>query len=63
VISGHTHRPGWFPAEKDRPYGQLVAGGPRTSAATYIRGHASRDRLAITHYRLNGEVLHEFEIG
>jgi predicted phosphodiesterase len=63
VISGHTHRPGWFPPEKGRPYGQLVAGGPRPTAATYIRGHASHERLAITHYRLNGEVLHEFEIG
>jgi predicted phosphodiesterase len=63
VISGHTHRPGWFPPETGRPYGQLVAGGPRPTAATYIRGHATPERLAITHYRLNGEVLHEFEIG
>jgi 3',5'-cyclic AMP phosphodiesterase CpdA len=62
VISGHTHRPGWFPAEPGRPNGQLVAGGPKPTAATYVRGHATRDRLAITHHRLSGEVLHEFEI-
>jgi acid phosphatase type 7 len=63
VISGHTHWPGWFPAEAGRPYGQLVAGGPRPDRATYIRGHASGNRLAIAHYRLGGELLHEFEIG
>jgi acid phosphatase type 7 len=63
VISGHTHRPGWFPPEKGRPYGQLVAGGPKPTAATYIHGHVSRERLAISHYKLNGDVLHQFEIG
>jgi predicted phosphodiesterase len=62
VISGHTHQPGWLPAETGRPYGQLVAGGPRPTAATYIRGEASGDRLAITQYRLSGEVLHDVEI-
>jgi hypothetical protein len=62
VVSGHTHQPGWLPAESGRPYGQLVAGGPRPTAATYIRGEVSGDRLAITQYRLNGQVLHEMEI-
>jgi acid phosphatase type 7 len=62
VISGHTHNPGWLPPVEGRPYGQLVAGGPQPQAATYIRGHVTADRFAVTHYRLNGQVLVQFDV-
>lgn len=58
VISGHTHEPAWLPAEKGRPYGQLIAGGPKPGGATYIRGHATADGLTVTQYKLSGDVLH-----
>lgn len=66
VVSGHTHQPAWLPPDpaKGRPYGQLVAGGPKATAATYVRGHATRDRFVVTHHKLTtGEALHQFDVG
>ncbi len=62
VISGHTHQADWYPANDQHPYGQLIGGGPKPSAATYIRGHATGDRLKVQHHRLDGSILHEFEV-
>ena len=36
MISGHTHRYAWFPANETRPFGQLVGGGPKPEAAAAI---------------------------
>lgn len=63
VISGHTHEPAWMPAEKGRPYGQLIAGGPKPTAATYIRGHATADGMTVTQYKLSGEVQYTVKLG
>lgn len=63
VISGHTHEPAWMPAEKGRPYGQLIAGGPKPTGATYIRGHVTTDGMTLTQYKLGGKVLHEVKVG
>lgn len=63
VISGHTHEPAWMPAEKGRPYGQLIAGGPKPTAATYIRGRATADGLTVTQYKLSGEVQYTAKLG
>ena len=66
LITGHTHQPAWLPPDpaKGRPYGQLVAGGPKATAATYVRGHATRDRFVVTHHKLTtGEALHQFDVG
>jgi acid phosphatase type 7 len=62
VMSGHTHDAHYMPADKDRPYIQLIGGGPRPQYATYARGHANGDRLKVTQYKLNGDVLHEVVI-
>lgn len=62
VMSGHTHDAWHMPADKDHPYIQLIGGGPRPKIATYMRGHANADRLKVTQYKLNGDVLHELEI-
>lgn len=62
VISGHTHEPAWMPAEKGRPYGQLIGGGPKPTAATYIRGHATADGLAVTQHKLSGEVQYRITL-
>ncbi|QEL17954.1 FN3 domain-containing metallophosphoesterase family protein [Limnoglobus roseus] len=63
VVSGHTHEPAWLPAEKGRPYGQLIGGGPKPTAATYLRGHATRDGLTVTQFKLTGEVQYTVKIG
>lgn len=62
VISGHTHEAAWLPADAARPYGQLIGGGPEPKAATYIRGHATTERLTLTQHRLTGESLHRVEL-
>jgi hypothetical protein len=62
VMSGHTHSPLHMPADKNRPYIQLIGGGPRPEHATYMRGHSDGGRLKVTQFRLNGKVLHEVEI-
>jgi acid phosphatase type 7 len=62
VISGHTHDFDCFRANEKHPYVQLIGGGPRPRHASYIRGHANADRLNVTQYKLNGDVLHEVEI-
>jgi predicted phosphodiesterase len=63
VISGHTHSPAWLPADKDFPYGQLIGGGPKATAATIIRGRATAEGLTLVESKLNGEVLFEVKVG
>lgn len=62
VMSGHTHDAHYMPADKNRPYIQLIGGGPLPKYATYARGHANADRLKVMQCKLNGDVLHELEI-
>lgn len=57
VISGHTHRHAWLPPTAELPYGQLVGGGPRLEAATWIGGTADRQRLTLQVHGLDGAVL------
>ncbi len=62
VISGHTHEPDCYRANERHPYVQLIGGGPRPAWATYIQGHADKDRLKLTQYKLSGAVQFEVEI-
>ncbi|SDS24265.1 metallophosphoesterase family protein [Microlunatus soli] len=59
VISGHTHRSTWIPADDDFPYAQLTGGGPEGWAATWIEGDADAERFTLIARRLDGSVLHE----
>ena len=59
VVSGHTHRHGWFPATAEFPYAQLTGGGPQSWAATWIEGAADADQFTLTTHRLDGSVLHQ----
>lgn len=63
VISGHTHAATWLPADKGRPYGQLIGGGPKPDRATYLRGQATKDGLEVVQYALTGAELHRVRIG
>ncbi len=55
VISGHTHRYAWFPAHGDRPYGQLIGGGPKPEAATTISVKANAQELSFEVKDLTGK--------
>lgn len=61
VVSGHTHNHAWMPAGDGQPLGQLIGGGPQPQYATFIEGHASRERLSIVVRSLVGTELHAIE--
>jgi len=57
IISGHTHRHAWFAPGEQAPYGQLVGGGPKPTAATLIQGRADERELRLTMQNLEGREL------
>jgi len=61
VVSGHTHEHAWLPQSPERPYAQLVGGGPKPDAATFTEAHANGSRLQFTMRNLQGEVLRQHE--
>ena len=48
MISAHRHRFSYSSADENRPWAQLVGGGPLMSNATCIYADANKDRLALT---------------
>ncbi len=56
IVSGHTHRRAWLPPTTEFPYGQLVGGGPRLEAATWIGGTADAHQLTLQVHDLQGTV-------
>lgn len=57
VVSGHTHRHACLPPDENRPYAQLIGGGPAEDNATLIRGEVTRERLKLSIQDLHGEEL------
>lgn len=57
VISGHTHKPAWFPPKAGRSFGQLIGGGPAPTQAASIRVEADARELRFAVENLAGEVL------
>lgn len=62
VISGHTHRTAWIPANNNFPYAQLVGGGPKPEAATWIEGRADANALILTMKGLEGNIVQEAKL-
>ena len=54
IVSGHTHRAAWLPPTAAFPYGQLVGGGPKLDAATWIHGTADARALTLQTNALDG---------
>ncbi len=59
IVSGHMHEHAWMEGTKERPYAQLVGGGPKPETATFMEGEADRDRLRFIVRDLSGAVLHQ----
>jgi hypothetical protein len=57
IVSGHTHRHAWLPPSAEFPYGQLIGGGPRLDAATWMGGKADARQLTLQVNGLDGSVL------
>lgn len=53
VISGHTHEWAHLPPEANRPYHQLIGGGPALERATYVRGELSGGKLVVEQFSLS----------
>lgn len=54
IISGHTHKSAWIPANSEFPYAQLVGGGPKPAQATWIEGRADGQELRLAARDLAG---------
>jgi hypothetical protein len=63
VVSGHTHRHACVPPDENRPYAQLIGGGPAEDNATLIRGEVTRERLKLSIQDLHGEELAAWTAG
>ena len=62
IISAHRHKFAYSPADKDRPWAQILGGGPLTSNATCIFADANKERLAVTCEKLeDGSQLGRWE--
>jgi predicted phosphodiesterase len=57
IICGHTHKHRYDAAAEDRPYAQLIGGGPQLETATLIRGRATPRELEVTCTKVAGEAL------
>lgn len=55
IISGHTHRDAYIPANKDFPYAQLVGGGPKMNQARVITGAATKEKLELSLTDMSGK--------
>lgn len=62
IISGHTHRDAWIPADDAFPYGQLIGGGPRPDGARWIEGVANASGLHLVMRDLDGKVIHDLTL-
>lgn len=57
IVSGHTHRHRWFPANATHSYGQLIGGGPKPEEAASIHVRADARRLSFEVRDLAGQVV------
>jgi 3',5'-cyclic AMP phosphodiesterase CpdA len=60
-ISGHTHRHRYDPPAGERPYAQLVGGGPAMQQATVIKGSVTAEKMRVVVTNLAEKVLGEWE--
>lgn len=59
IISGHTHRDAWLPADEKFPYAQMVSGGPQPKGARWIEGTAGAAGLRLVMRDLDGKVIRD----
>jgi len=61
VISGHTHRFGFYPPDKDHNYYVIIGGGPKEGQRTLIEVTSSFKKFSLTLRKENGEVVNSLE--
>lgn len=63
LISGHTHKFGFYPADSDHNYPIIIGGGPKQGNRTLIEVSASADKLNISLKKETGELVNNFSKG
>lgn len=64
VVSGHTHEWAHLPPEGNRPYHQLIGGGPQLKSATITHGEYADGKLVVRLESLSeGKELARVEVG
>ncbi len=57
VISGHTHKFGFYPPDKDHNYHVIIGGGPKEGQRTLIEVTSSNKKFNLTLRKEDGEVI------
>ncbi len=63
VISGHTHRYGFYPPDKDHNYPIIISGGPKEGKRAWVEITSSSKKLNLALKTENGEVVNSLEVG
>ncbi len=62
VISGHTHKFGFYPPDKDHNYYVIIGGAPKEGQRTLTEVTSSNKNFSLTLRKENGEIVNTFEI-
>ncbi|NGM63127.1 hypothetical protein G5B30_14550 [Sphingobacterium sp. SGG-5] len=62
VISGHTHKFGFYPPDKDHNYHVIIGGGPKEGQRTLIEVTSSSKKFNLILRKENGEVVNSFDV-
>jgi predicted phosphodiesterase len=57
VISGHTHKFGFYPPDKDHNYHVVIGGGPKEGQRTFIEIESSQKQFNLALKKDNGEII------
>lgn len=57
VVSGHTHRHGFYPPNQDHNYHVVIGGGPKEGQRTFVEVTSSKDKFSLILKSENGEVI------
>lgn len=60
LISGHTHKFGFYPANTDHNYPVIIGGGPKQGQRTLIEVSASGKKLDVKLKKETGELINSF---
>lgn len=57
VISGHTHKHGFYPPDKDHNYHVIIGGGPKEGQRTFVEITSSKKQFNLVLKKEDGEVI------
>lgn len=61
VISGHTHRHGFYPPDQEHKYYVIIGGGPKVGERTIVEVSSHKNKLSIVLKNEKGEIINKLE--